>query len=91
MRIVIAGGRSRTDYLIESLVMSGHEVVAVNNDRAWCEYLSSRHDVPVVCGDATKRYVLDDADIEGFDLISRCPTATRTTWSSARWRSTFSG
>ena len=35
MRIVIAGGRSRTDYLIESLVMSGHEVVAVNNDRAW--------------------------------------------------------
>lgn len=69
MRIVIAGGRSRTDYLIESLVMSGHEVVAVNIDRAWCEYLSSRHDVPVVCGDATKRYVLDDADIEGFDLI----------------------
>ena len=25
--------------------------------------------MPVVCGDATKRYVLDDADIEGSDLI----------------------
>ena len=69
MRVVIAGGRSRTDYLVDSLVLGGNEVVVVNADRAWCEYLSSRHDVPVVCGDATKRYVLDDADIEGFDLI----------------------
>lgn len=69
MRVVIAGGRSRTDYLVESLVRSGHDVVVVNADRTWCEHLSSRHDVPVICGDATKRYVLDDADIEGFDLM----------------------
>ena len=69
MRVVIAGGRSRTDYLVESLVRSGHDVVVVNADRTWCEHLSSRHDVPVICGDATKRYVLDDADIEGSDLI----------------------
>lgn len=75
MRILIAGGRSRTDYLIESLKKSGNEVVAINGDHAWCEYLSSRHDVAVVCGDATKRYVLDDADIEGFDLvIALCDT-----------------
>ena len=69
MRVVIAGGRSRTDYLIDSLIEGGSEVVVVNADRAWCEYLSAHHDVPVICGDATKRYVLDDADIEGFDLI----------------------
>lgn len=69
MRILIAGGRSRTDYLIESLKKSGNEVVAINGDHAWCEYLSSRHDAAVVYGDATKRYVLDDADIEGFDLV----------------------
>lgn len=69
MRVVIAGGRSRTDFLIESLVRSGNEVVVINVDRAWCEYLSAHHNVPVICGDATKRYVLDDADIEGFDLM----------------------
>lgn len=69
MRVVIAGGRSRTDFLVESLVAGGNDVVIVNNDRAWCERLAARHDVPVVCGDATKRYVLDDADIEGFDLM----------------------
>ena len=69
MRVVIAGGRSRTDFLVESLAAGGNDVVIVNNDRAWCEHLAARHDVPVVCGDATKRYVLDDADIEGFDLM----------------------
>ena len=69
MRVVIAGGRSRTDYLIDSLIEGGNEVVVVNADRAWCEYLAAHHDVPVICGDATKRYVLDDADIEGFDLV----------------------
>lgn len=69
MRIVIAGGRSRTDYLVESLLANGNDVVVINSDRAWCERLSSRHNVPVICGDATKRYVLDDADIEGFDSV----------------------
>lgn len=69
MRVVIAGGRSRTDFLVESLVDGGNEVVVINGDRTWCEHMSSRHGVSVVCGDATKRYVLDDADIEGSDLI----------------------
>lgn len=69
MRVLIAGGRSRTDYLVESLRNDGNEVVVVNSDRAWCERLASRHSIPVICGDATKRYVLDDADIEGFDIV----------------------
>ena len=69
MRVAIAGGRSRTDFLVESLVVDGNEVVVINGDRTWCEHMSARHGVPVVCGDATKRYVLDDADIEGFDLV----------------------
>ena len=69
MRICIAGGHSRTDYLVESLLENGDKVVVINTDRTWCMHLSSRHEIPVVCGDATKRYVLDDADIEGFDVI----------------------
>lgn len=69
MRVAIAGGRSRTDFLVESLVVDGNEVVVINGNRTWCEHMSARHGVPVVCGDATKRYVLDDADIEGFDLV----------------------
>lgn len=69
MRVAIAGGRSRTGFLVESLVVDGNEVVVINGDRTWCEHMSARHGVPVVYGDATKRYVLDDADIEGFDLV----------------------
>ena len=62
MRVAIAGGRSRTDYLVESLLEAGNEVVVINADRRWFERFASRHDVPVICGDATKRFVLDDAD-----------------------------
>ncbi len=69
MRVAVVGGRSRVDYLIETLRRDGHEVVAINDDRAYCEYLSNRHDVPVTWGNGTKRFVLEDAGIEGFDII----------------------
>lgn len=69
MRVLIAGGRSRIDFLIESLMEGGNEVVVVSDDLAWCEHVSARYRVPVVHGDATKRYVLDDADVEGFELV----------------------
>ena len=69
MRALIAGGRSRTDFLITSLREEHHNVVVINNDRTYCEYLAANHDIPIICGDATKRYVLDSADIMGFDVV----------------------
>lgn len=69
MKIVIAGGRSRADFLIDSLKAKKHTIIAINDDLSYSEYLASRHNIPVVFGDATKRYVLDDADIEGFDVL----------------------
>ncbi len=68
MRILIAGGRSHADFLIGSLKRERHVVVAVNDDETYCEYLAACHDVAIVHGDPTKRYVLDMADIEGFDV-----------------------
>lgn len=69
MRVAIVGGRSRTDYLMATLAETAEEVVAINNDRAFCEYLASRHDSTVVWGDGTKREILEDAGIAGFDVI----------------------
>jgi len=70
MRVAIVGGRTRADYLVESLVSVDHRVVVVNRDRDLCEYLSNRYeDVDVVCGNGTKRFVLDDAGIDGFDIV----------------------
>ena len=69
MRVVIVGGRTRTDYLMSALAEAADEVVVINNDRLFCEYLSSRHDSTVIWGDGMKRSVLEEADVEGFDAI----------------------
>lgn len=70
MKVVIVGGKTRTDFLIESLEQTAERIVVINNDRAYCEYLSSRHEnAEVLFGDGTKRYVLEDGGIEGFDLV----------------------
>ncbi len=69
MRVAVVGGRSRADYLVGVLAGEGHEVVAINSDRAYCEYLSNRHDVRIFCGDGTRGRVLEDADVDGFDVV----------------------
>lgn len=69
MKVVIVGGRSRADYLMGTLADVTDKIVAVNNDRAFCEYLSSRHDEDVVWGDGTKLSVLEDAGVAGFDVV----------------------
>lgn len=69
MKVVIVGGRSRADYLMGALADVTGKIVAVNNDRSFCEYLSSRHDEEVVWGDGTKRSVLEDAGVTGFDVV----------------------
>lgn len=69
VRVVIVGGRTRTDYLMSALAETADEAVVINNDRLFCEYLSSRHDSTVIWGDGMKRSVLEEADVAGFDAI----------------------
>lgn len=69
MKIVIAGGRTKADYLIRIFKSKGHELIVINDDAQFCRYLSQQHNIPVVCGDPCKLYVLDDAEIEGSDII----------------------
>lgn len=69
MRVVIVGGRTRADYLMGALAEEAEAVVVINDDRRFCEYLSSRHEGTVIWGDGTKRSVLEDADVAGFDAI----------------------
>ena len=44
-------------------------VVAINDDRRFCEYLSSRHDGTVIWGNGMKLAVLEEAGVAGFDAI----------------------
>lgn len=69
MRVVIVGGRSRADYLMGALAETVDTVVAINDDRRFCEYLSSRHDGTVIWGNGMKLAVLEEAGVARFDAI----------------------
>ena len=69
MRIAVAGGKTKADYLIRMLLSKGHELVVINDDREYCTYLCQTHRIPVIHGDPCKLYVMDEAGIEGFDIM----------------------
>lgn len=69
MRAVLTGGNSRIDYLLHALIANHVAVAVVNPDKALCERLAARYDMTVVNGSPTDRPVLEDADIQGFDIV----------------------
>lgn len=40
MKIIVAGGRNKADFLIGSLLEKKHEVTVINDEEAYCRYLS---------------------------------------------------
>ncbi len=69
MKIVIAGGKNKADFLIGSLLKKKHHLVVINDDPAYCKHLAEAHKIPVINGDPGKHYVLEDAGVYGYDLI----------------------
>ncbi len=69
MKIVIAGGHIEVDYLITMFLKSHHDLVVINPDREFCEYLSNIHNIGIFVGDPSKTFVLEDAQIENADVL----------------------
>ena len=69
MKIVVAGGRQKADFLIGSLLNKNHKLIVINDDLNYCEYLAQNHQMPIVFGEPCKQYVLDEAKINGYDVI----------------------
>jgi trk system potassium uptake protein TrkA len=69
MKIAIAGSGQKVLLLSESLLREDHRLVIINSFKEECERLSLTNDAVVICGDGSKKYILDDADIYGFDLM----------------------
>lgn len=69
MKIVVAGGRNKADFLIGSLLDKQHQVIIINDDSSYCEYLSKAHGISIHCGNPCKEFVLEEAGIEGADLL----------------------
>ncbi len=69
MRIVVAGGRTQADFLISTLAKKKHKLVVINDDPQYCDYLATTHKIPVILGDPSKYFVLNEAGIDGFDVL----------------------
>lgn len=69
MNIVLVGGRKKVDFLAKSLLLKGHSITIIHDDENYCKFLSRTHDAPVVCGDGSKPYILEDANIQGADIM----------------------
>lgn len=69
MKIVVAGGRNKADFLIASLLEKKHEVVVINDDEHYCAYLSAKYNLAVYAGNPCKTYVLEEADIYNADIL----------------------
>lgn len=69
MRIIIAGGRNKADFLIGSLLEKQYEVSVINDEEGYCRYLSEKYNIPVVVGNPCKQYVLEEAEIDHADIL----------------------
>lgn len=69
MRIVIAGGRTQADFLIGTLKKQKHKIVVINEEEQYANYLSATHGIPVFVGDPSKYFILNEANIEHFDVL----------------------
>jgi trk system potassium uptake protein len=69
MKIVITGGKHEADFIVKMLKEEHHQLIVINQDREFAEYISSHNDIPVFPGDATKAYTLSDAEAQNADVL----------------------
>lgn len=69
MKIVIANGTHEADFIIKKFKQERHDLIIINTDRSFGTYLSHANRVPVIYGDPTKAYVLEDAHAKNADVF----------------------
>ena len=69
MKVVIADGRHEADYLISVYKSKKNNLIVINNDQNFCEYLSKKNRINIFKGNSTKEFDLRMAQIENCDLF----------------------
>lgn len=69
MRIVIVGGMKKAEFLIQSLIKKRHTIKVIHDDENYCKWLARNYDVDIIYGDASKQFILDEAEIADYDLL----------------------
>lgn len=69
MKILIVGGWKKADFLTKSLLDKKHNIVIIHDDYNYCQTLARTYGVPVICGDGSEPYILEEANINEFDVV----------------------
>lgn len=64
MKVTVIGGGKVGYYLVRTLIEHGHEPTVIEYNRAVCEHIANEMDIPIICGDATRLEVLENAEIQ---------------------------
>jgi trk system potassium uptake protein TrkA len=70
MKIVITGGKHETDFIVKMLKENHHNnLIVINSDKVFAEYISTNNDIDVFPGDPTKAYTFSDANADKADVL----------------------
>lgn len=68
-KIVIAGGRQKSDFLIGMLLEQEYELIVINEDAGQCQYLAEKYKIPIFWGEPASMQTLYEAEIENADVV----------------------
>lgn len=69
MKVTIIGGGKVGYYLVRTLIEHGHEPTVIEYNRAVCEHIANEMDISIICGDATRLEVLENAEIQDSNAL----------------------
>lgn len=69
MRVIIVGCGKVGKAILTSMEHEDHDVVAIDNDPAVIQFVTNTYDVMAVCGNATSRELLTEAEVSRADLF----------------------
>lgn len=78
MRIVVAGAGSVGRYLVERLVVEGHDIVLIDQNESLLEEVSSSLDISVICGSASSLDCLRTTDLKNADIFIAATSSDET-------------
>lgn len=67
-RILLIGGKNKAKMLASTLIEKGYKVTAINKNYEDCLKLAETKNLNVIYGDATKAFILEQADAKNCDI-----------------------
>lgn len=70
MKSIIIGGGKIGYYLLKTLKEKNYSVVLIERDKSNCKAIAEDIDADIICGDGTDIDVLEDAGIDGAEVVA---------------------